>query len=76
MHKLIVNPQILQKFKTYPNRITCTISDEFEYLIVKDQDIWLLSTIFEFELPNMHLKFGIKIYNYFNAQMKVILLLN
>lgn len=36
MHKLVVNPQIPQKFKLTQDRITGTLSDEYEAWIVQD----------------------------------------
>lgn len=49
MHKLVINPQIPQKFKSTQDQFTCTISDEYEAWIVQDQAmfIWLLSTLSE-----------------------------
>lgn len=76
MHKFVVNLQIPQNFKTAQDRPTCTISDEYESWIVKDQYelIWL-STISKFDLPRvMSYKHAFevcdKIHQYFNVQMK------
>jgi histone deacetylase 1/2 len=77
MHKLVVNPQIPQKFKTDQDRITGTFSEEYDAWIVQDQAIfiWLLSTIFEAVLPRVlackhAYEVWDKIHQYFNAQMK------
>src|SRR4051812_48064070 len=77
MHKLVVNPQIPQQYKTDQDRISGTFSEEYEAWIVQDQAvfIWLLSTISEAVLPRvLACKHAFEVWDhihqYFNAQMK------
>ncbi|CAI8585705.1 unnamed protein product [Vicia faba] len=55
MNKLVVNPQIPQKFKTPQDRLSGVFSNEYESWIAQDHTvfIWLLSTISESVLPHV-----------------------
>lgn len=77
MHKLVVNPHIPQKFKEAQDRITCTVSKDYEAWIVQDQAIfiWLLSTISKSVLPTVlackhTFEVWDQIHQFFNTQMK------
>lgn len=51
----MVNPQILQKFKSEQDRIEGKVSEEYETSISQEQDVFdlLLSTISEYVLPRV-----------------------
>lgn len=77
MHKIVVNPKIPHKFQSDQDRLTGTISKEYESWLVQVQAIstWLLSRIFELVLPRVLVckqafEAWDKIHQYFNAQMK------